>query len=48
MDFVWSDQVFGLGLMILTTKLKKAKIALNSWNKTIFGQIDQNMKELEN
>ncbi|KAF5465360.1 hypothetical protein F2P56_015376 [Juglans regia] len=35
---VWSESVIGSGLFKLATKLKKLKVALRVWNKSVFGR----------
>lgn len=47
MQWVWFELVQSLELNKLAAKLKKAKIALNSWNKSIYGEVDLNIQELE-
>lgn len=47
MQWVWSEPVQSLELNKLAAKLKKAKIALNSWNKSVYGEVDSNIQELE-
>lgn len=44
---VWYRPVYGLGLIKLAAKLKHTKIELRGWNNFVFGQVDQNIKELE-
>lgn len=44
---MWKEPIHELGLEKLGVKLKKSKIALKSWNKNIFGCVDQNISELD-
>lgn len=41
------DLVQGSGLEKLTAKLKKTKLAMETWNKNVFGQVDHNILELK-
>lgn len=47
METIWRAPVQGLGLINLTTKLKMLKVALRTWNKSVFGQVEVYLKELE-
>ncbi|XP_031287891.1 uncharacterized protein LOC116146622 [Pistacia vera] len=44
---VWKEPTIFVGLRRLAEKLKKTKLALRAWNKKVFGQVGQNIKELE-
>ncbi|KAF5461902.1 hypothetical protein F2P56_017962 [Juglans regia] len=44
---VWKSEGFGYGLVNLSFKLKKIKVALKEWNKRVFGKTDTIIKELE-
>ncbi|KAF5475128.1 hypothetical protein F2P56_006969, partial [Juglans regia] len=46
-QMVWSEPVVGTGLMKLTSKLKKLKVALLEWNKRVFGQTNTQIAILE-
>lgn len=48
MKQVWSKPIFWSGLLKLATKIKKKKLALKSWNRMVFGQVDSMIKELDN
>ncbi|MCH80766.1 putative ribonuclease H protein, partial [Trifolium medium] len=41
---VWSKAVVGNPMLQLQLKLKRLKTALKTWNKTVFGNIDTNVK----
>ncbi|KAF5458666.1 hypothetical protein F2P56_022679 [Juglans regia] len=44
---VWSESVIGSGLLKLATKLKKLKVALRVWNKSVFGRTNNQIAILE-
>ncbi|KAF5472982.1 hypothetical protein F2P56_009634 [Juglans regia] len=44
---VWERLVYESNLVKLAAKLKRTKIALRAWNVSVFGRIDQNIKQLE-
>lgn len=44
---MWLDPTHGSGLIKLATKLKRTKVALKMWDRTVFGQVDKMIKELE-
>ncbi|XP_035539652.1 uncharacterized protein LOC109020983 [Juglans regia] len=44
---VWSESVIGSGLFKLATKLKKLKVALRVWNKSVFGRTNTQIAILE-
>lgn len=47
MKQVWTAQTLGSGQQKLVAKLKRSKMALRSWNKNVFGQIDHHISTLE-
>ncbi|XP_035551714.1 uncharacterized protein LOC118349887 [Juglans regia] len=44
---IWSESVIGSGLFKLATKLKKLKVALRVWNKSVFGRTNTQIAILE-
>ena len=44
---VWYESVIGSGLFKLATKLKKLKVALRVWNKSVFGRTNTQIAILE-
>ncbi|KAF8405073.1 hypothetical protein HHK36_009970 [Tetracentron sinense] len=46
-ETVWRPPVQGSGLVKLAAKLKKLKVALSTWNKSVFGHVEVHLKELE-
>lgn len=46
-EAVWREPIRYHGLLKLAAKLKKLKLALQNWNKTVFGRVDLHIKELE-
>ncbi|KAF5468488.1 hypothetical protein F2P56_012635 [Juglans regia] len=44
---IWKQLKPRSGLVRLATKLKKMKVALQSWNVQVFGRVDQSIKSLE-
>jgi hypothetical protein len=41
---IWAKRVYGNPMVCLQTKLKRLKVACRAWNKTVFGNIDTNVK----
>lgn len=47
MEETWKQLEPSANLFLLVAKLKKTKVALRSWNKLVFGGVDQTIKTLE-
>ncbi|XP_040986544.1 uncharacterized protein LOC121234610 [Juglans microcarpa x Juglans regia] len=43
----WNKQDVASGLLKLSIRLKRAKLALRAWNKNVFGKVDVNIRALE-
>ncbi|XP_035540358.1 uncharacterized protein LOC118344262 [Juglans regia] len=43
----WNQQDTASGLLKLSIRLKRTKIALRAWNKNVFGRVDVNIRALE-
>ncbi|XP_035546560.1 uncharacterized protein LOC118348616 [Juglans regia] len=43
----WNQQDAVSGLLKLSVRLKRTKIALRAWNKNVFGRVDVNIRALE-
>ncbi|KAF5454683.1 hypothetical protein F2P56_024330 [Juglans regia] len=43
----WKQPTLGSGMVKLAAKLKRLKMELRIWNKSVFGRVDTNIQELE-
>ncbi|XP_035546552.1 uncharacterized protein LOC118348611 [Juglans regia] len=47
LEEAWNQQDTVSGLLKLSIRLKRTKIALRAWNKNVFGRVDVNIRALE-